>query len=125
MSSTTTVDEQVDDSKLQDIILHLQQLLLSDNVLTSTTNTSTSSRHQGGAGANRLASSDDYLDQLALIVRDALTNNQTDELRSGLDSITKSKDQEIENLCNGNQNVCIKIFEIFKIREESLLSCLV
>lgn len=97
----SVADEIKEDNNLQDIVLHLQQLLLSENVL---------STHQPeGRSQFSSTSSDDYLDQLAPIVRDAITSNKTDELRSGLDAITKSKDQEIETLCNGNQNVCIGI----------------
>lgn len=86
-----------EDSNLQSIIVHLQRVLLSDNVLATHSN---EPRSQVSS-----TTSDDYLDQLAPIVRDALSLNQTEELRSSLDTITKSKDQEIEILCNGNQNV--------------------
>lgn len=110
MSETVTIEEATDaneDSKIQSIVVHLQQLLLAENVLPSTkTSSGTSDPHFQNSNRNAgHISSDDYLDQLAPIIRDALTNNQTDELRSGIDTITKSKDQEIENLCNGNQNV--------------------
>lgn len=96
-----------EDSKINDIVVHLQQLLVSDNVLPSSKNPLDvfESQSQNVSRTTRTLSSDDYLDQLAPIILDALANNQTDELRSGIDMITKSKDQEIENLCNGNQNV--------------------
>lgn len=119
MPVQVAIEEAVDaneDSKLQDIVVHLQQLLVSENVLTSTKASSyspydSSFPHQSRQTQDvRSRSSDDYLDQLAPIIRDALTNNQTDELRSGIDIVTKSKDEEIENLCNGNQNVCQNTF---------------
>lgn len=93
MAST---EETKEDNHLQDIVVHLQQLLLADNVL---------STHATEQKSKLSTSSDDYLDQLAPLIRDALSSNQVEELRSGIDAITKAKDQEIEQLCNGNQNV--------------------
>lgn len=96
----TVVDESKEDSNLQNIVAHLQQVLLSDNVLAA---------HASEPKTQISATtSDDFLDQLAPLVRDTLNSNQTEELRSGLDTITKYKDQEIEDLCNGKQNVSVR-----------------
>lgn len=104
MAST---EDSKEDNHLQDIVVHLQQLLLADNVL---------STHATEQKSKLSTSSDDYLDQLAPLIRDALSSNQVEELRSGIDAITKAKDQEIELLCNGNQNVSgnIRLIYLFK-----------
>lgn len=86
----TVADDYIEDSITKDIMSHLQQLLLSD-----ITNTNESFAK---------GSADDYLDQLAPIIKDALASHHAEELTSGLDNITRTKDQEIEALCNGDQN---------------------
>lgn len=91
LSYTPTVAEDLtEDAATKDIALHLQQLLVADNV---------------GSSQTANVGSDDYLDQLAPIIKDALAKQHAEELTSILDNITRSKDQEIESLCNGNQNV--------------------
>lgn len=90
----TVADEPLDDGPTQDIMLHLQQLLLSEDIMTPQAN-----------GAGPAKSSDDYLDQLAPIIKDALVSQHAEELTNCLENITRTKDQEIEALCNGDQNV--------------------
>lgn len=90
----TVADEPLEDVPAKDIMLHLQQLLLSDDISTPLTKSSSPAK-----------SSDDYLDQLAPIIKDALISQNAEELASCLETITRTKDQEIEALCNGDQNV--------------------
>lgn len=90
----TVADEPNDDGPAKDIMLHLQQLLLSNDISKPLTGDSEVSK-----------SSDDYLDQLAPIIKDALISQHAEELTSSLETITRTKDQEIEALCNGDQNV--------------------
>lgn len=94
----TVADEPLEDGPAKDIMLHLQQLLLSDDISAPLTKSSGPAK-----------SSDDYLDQLAPIIKDALISQNAEELASCLETITRTKDQEIEALCNGDQNVgCCK-----------------
>lgn len=86
----TVSEDYIEDGITKDIISHLQQLLLSDTLNTNE--------------AFAKGSADDYLDQLAPIIKDALASHHAEELTSGLDNITRTKDQEIEALCNGDQN---------------------
>lgn len=89
----TVADDPLDDGPTKDIMLHLQQLLLADNITAQLTDSS-----------ELVKSSDDYLDQLAPIIKDALVSHHAEELTSCLETITRTKDQEIEALCNGDQN---------------------
>ena len=78
--------------RLMDMTLHLQQLLLStDTVFQSTT--------KGNS-----ASSDDYIEQLAPIIKEAIVSNATENLRDLLDNITRLKDREIDSICSGDHN---------------------
>lgn len=90
----TVEEDLIEDGPTKDIMLHLQQLLLSDDITTPITSNSGVAK-----------SSDDYLDQLAPIIKDALISQHAEELTSSLEIITRTKDQEIEALCNGDQNV--------------------
>lgn len=92
----TVADDPLDEGPAKDIMLHLQQLLLADDIGNSMSSSAESAKN-----------SDDYLDQLAPIIKDALTSQHAEELTSCLETITRTKDQEIEALCNGDQNVSI------------------
>lgn len=69
----------------QDMSLHLQQLMLStDNVQNN-------------------SFSEDFLEQLVPIVKDAIKTKRTGELLDRLDGITRLQDRKLEQLCEGGQ----------------------
>lgn len=69
----------------QDMTLHLQQLMLStDNVQNN-------------------SFSEDFLEQLVPIVKDAIKTKRTGELLDRLDAITRQKNRQLEAICDGGQ----------------------
>lgn len=76
---------------ITDMKLQLQQLLLSTDPVFQA---------KGGRGGL----SDDFLEQLAPIIRDALQSNGTRELNETLEQLSRLKVREIESICSGDHN---------------------
>ncbi|CAN6674121.1 exocyst complex component Sec15p [Trichomonascus vanleenenianus] len=82
--------EEAESDSLRDMSLQLEQLLSSDPVLHT---------KKGG-----LDTTDDYLEQLAPILKDALENDTTEELLLKCEAFKKDRDREIDEICSGNHN---------------------
>ncbi|ANB12875.1 Sec15p [Sugiyamaella lignohabitans] len=96
ISSTTLVQ----DDSFKDMKLQLQQLLLSTDFVIQ-------SKVSGvGAGRRRVVGtpSDDYLEQLAPIIRDSMKKGNTSELVDTLEGLQRLKDREINQICSGDHN---------------------
>lgn len=79
--------------QIKDIDIQLQQLLLSSDPVRSS-----------GNNNNNTSTTDDYLEQLAPILKEALKTDSTDSLLESLDNATKEKDKEIDTICSGDHN---------------------
>ncbi|KAK9448817.1 exocyst complex subunit Sec15-like-domain-containing protein [Limtongia smithiae] len=96
-----------DDPTTQAMMLHLQQVLLLKSDPISLLNS-----FEG----------DDYLEQLAPVVEDAVNANQVDVLIDRLGKITAQKEGEVQELCNSNQQDYTKaVHQLAKVRQSSEL----
>ncbi|KAA8905523.1 hypothetical protein TRICI_005270 [Trichomonascus ciferrii] len=81
---------QVESSEhVKDMDIQLQHLLLSSDPIVQHSSSKTT---------------DDYLEQLAPILKEALKTDSTDALLEHLDNTTKEKDREIDAICSGDHN---------------------
>ncbi|KAK9370041.1 exocyst complex subunit Sec15-like-domain-containing protein [Lipomyces kononenkoae] len=63
---------------------------------------------------------DDYLEQLAPVVEEAISTNQADLLVDRLASITAQKETEVQQLCNSNQHEYTKaVKQLTKVKQSS------
>lgn len=85
-SSELKVEHSITDMKLQ-----LQQLLLSTDPVF---------QEKGSRGGQ----SDDFLEQLAPIIREALHFNGIPNLNETLEQVSRLKDRELESICSGDHN---------------------
>ncbi|KAK9254290.1 exocyst complex subunit Sec15-like-domain-containing protein [Lipomyces tetrasporus] len=102
-----SVGESTDNERTQAMMQHLQEVLLLNSDPISLLNS-----FEG----------DDYLEQLAPVVEDAVNANHVDLLIDRLASITAQKEIEVQELCNSNQHEYTKaVQQLAKVKQNSEL----
>ncbi|KAK9463355.1 exocyst complex subunit Sec15-like-domain-containing protein [Lipomyces oligophaga] len=63
---------------------------------------------------------DDFLEQLAPVIEDAVNANSVEELIQHLTAVTAQKENEVQELCNGNQHEYTKaVHQLAKVKQSS------